>query len=125
MLKNIFFYYKFHYLFRGINALNITFINKPRKSISMEIKVLENTKHKLVIEVPGEDHTLFNILTQELVQDKEVKLGGYLVEHPVINIPRLIIETKTKSPVKVLQEAIKNVRKLNDTFVKAVDKALK
>ena len=109
----------------NIRELIITFINKPRKTHRMEVKVLENTKHKLVIEVPGEDHTLFNILSQELMNDKEVKIGGYLVEHPVINIPRLIIETKTKSPVKVLQEAIKSVKKLNDTFAKAVEKAVK
>ena len=91
----------------------------------MELKVIEQSKNKLVIDIPGEDHTLFNILSKELMSDKDVTLGGYYVEHPVLNVPRLIIQTKPKTPFAALEEAVKRVKKLNSDFSKAVEKALK
>ncbi len=92
----------------------------------MEVKVLENTKHKLVVDFPGaETHTLFNILSHQLREDKDVKVGGYYIEHPVLNVPRLVVETKGKSPLKAVEEAIKAVHKLNDSFLKAVEKSIR
>ncbi|MBI3032708.1 DNA-directed RNA polymerase subunit L [Candidatus Woesearchaeota archaeon] len=92
----------------------------------MEVKVLENTKHKLVVDFPGaETHTLFNLLAHQLRDDKEVKVGGYYIEHPLLNVPRLVVETKGKSPVKAVEDSLKAIHKLNDTFLKAVEKAIK
>lgn len=89
----------------------------------MEIKILEESKDKLVVEIVGEGHALCNALKQELSGNKKVKVAGYNVEHPLIGVPKLVIEGT--DPKGALVEAAKAVKKEADAFVKAFDKAVK
>ncbi|MBI4738949.1 DNA-directed RNA polymerase subunit L [Candidatus Woesearchaeota archaeon] len=50
----------------------------------MELKILEETKTKLVIDMTGEDHTLCNMLKKELWKNKHVKVAGYNIDHPYL-----------------------------------------
>lgn len=90
----------------------------------MEIAVLEEGKHKLIIELKGEDHTLVNALKKELWNDKNVKTAGYTVNHPSIGIPRLVVETTGEDPRKALVEAAKRLKKDADKLKKALMKEL-
>ena len=100
------------------------FLSEEDKVATMEIIVLEESKHKLMIEIQGEDHTLVNALKKELWNDKDVKIAGYTVNHPSIGIPRLVVETHSEDPRKALVEAAKRLKKDADKLKKALAKEL-
>ena len=92
----------------------------------MEIKVLDDKKNKLIIEVKGVDHTLCNALKTELYNDKHVKIATYSIRHPQISIPQIIVETDGEvSPKNALISAVDRMHKLNDKFKKEVAKEIK
>ena len=87
----------------------------------MEIKILEESKTKLVFELPSESHTFCNALREELWEDKDVQAASYNIKHPLISVPRFFIESKDCK--KSLKEASKRLTKRNDDFLKAFRKA--
>lgn len=90
----------------------------------MEVVVVEDKKNKLVVDIEGESHTLANAIRKELWSDSHVKAAAYAVEHPLIEKPRIIVETDGADPRKALQAAAKRVQKQLDK-VKADAKKLK
>ena len=88
----------------------------------MKFKVLEESKTKLVLQLPGETHTFCNVLKQELLQVKGVSLATYKIDHPLVGIPQFLIETKGIEPRKALQEALKALKKKAEEFKKEVGK---
>ena len=94
--------------------------------MGMEMNILEDKKNRLMFELKGETHTFCNILRRELWNDKHVKAAAYNIEHPLIGIPKMIVETDGKeSPKKALSEATKRIKKVNDTFKKQFMKEVK
>ena len=77
----------------------------------MELKILEDTKNKLVFDLLGENQTVLAALSKELWNDEHVKGTGYHIEHPLINTPRFVVETDGENPRKVIQTAIKRLQK--------------
>jgi len=72
----------------------------------MEISVISEDSKRIEFELKGEDHTLSNLLKSKLWQNKHVKVATYAVKHPLVGIPRMIVETDgAVKPRKVLQEA--------------------
>ncbi len=83
----------------------------------MEIKVLEETKNRLVFEIPGESHTLCNALKRELWKDQNVRIATYSIKHPLIGTPKMIVETSPgSSPRKVLAKAAKSLKEEVSAF---------
>jgi len=92
----------------------------------MEIQILEETKRRIKIELPGEDHTFCNILKNELWNDSSVHIAGYNIDHPLVGSPVIIVETTTgKSAKDALFAAVKRIKKTNSTFLKACNKEVK
>ncbi|MFC1742134.1 DNA-directed RNA polymerase subunit L [Nanoarchaeota archaeon] len=91
----------------------------------MEINVLEESKNKLIVEIKGESHALCNALKTELWNNKKVKTAGYNIAHPLIGVPKLVIEIESGDPKKILEEAAKNVKKDAESFLKSFSKAVK
>lgn len=87
----------------------------------MEIKVVEQTKSKLKVELVGKTHTLANALTKELWNDKNVTVAGYNLPHPQVTNVALIVETSKGDPKKALSGAISRLKKDN----KALNLSLK
>ena len=77
----------------------------------MEINILEEKKNKIAFEAKGEGHTLFNALQIELWNDSHVKSAGYNIAHPLVNIPRFILETDGADPKKTISAAVKRLTK--------------
>ena len=75
----------------------------------MEMNVIEQHPKKLIAEFRGADHTLCNALKTELYNDEQVKTAAYSINHPLVGVPKFIIETKGKDPKKALAEAAKRV----------------
>jgi len=82
----------------------------------MEVKILEESKERLKIEIIGEDHTLGNVLSKELWNDKSVKVSGYKVDHPLMGNPILLVESD-KDAKKALFEAVERVKKRNQQLL--------
>jgi DNA-directed RNA polymerase subunit L len=88
----------------------------------MEIKVIEKSKKKLVFDLLKTDHTFCGALKKELWNDKSIKVSAYNIEHPLIGIPRFIIETDDKDPEKALTDAVKRLEKKNEQSIEGFKK---
>lgn len=92
----------------------------------MEIRVLEQTKERLKIEIIGEDHTLCNAIRKELWEDSHVKIAGYNFEPSLVTNPIMIIETdSSENPKKALLTAIENIKKRNKDLLIEFNKQVK
>ena len=86
----------------------------------MELKVIEESKNKLVFELSGETHTFGNALKQELKLVKGVEIATYKIDHPLVGVPKFLIETKGIEPRAALKEALKTLKKSVKEFQKEV-----
>ncbi len=77
----------------------------------MELKIVEQTDKKLVVDVVGENHTFCNALKDELAQDENVKFASYKINHPLLGMPQLFVEMKKGEPAKAMQAAAKRLKK--------------
>ena len=84
----------------------------------MDIKVLEESKNRLIIEVDNVGHGFCNVLVKELWNDSNTKSAGYHIEHPLIGKAKIIIESKSNVRA-VLDGAVKRIKKSTDEFKKA------
>jgi len=92
----------------------------------MEIKVLDDKKNRLIMEVKGVDHTFCNILKTELYNDKHVKIATYSIRHPQISVPQVIVETDGEvSPKNALINAVQRLHKINEKFKKEFSVAIR
>jgi DNA-directed RNA polymerase subunit L len=91
----------------------------------MEVKVLEESKTKMVFELAGSDHTLCNAIKKELHADDKVKAASYTIRHPSIGIPQMVVETSGKSPRDALMDAARRLQKACEKFKQAAEKELK
>ncbi|MFW6013993.1 MAG: RpoL/Rpb11 RNA polymerase subunit family protein [Nanoarchaeota archaeon] len=92
----------------------------------MELKVLEKSKNKIIIQVKGESHTLCSTLKEELYRDENIKSAGYYIDHPEVGVPTLVVEAKTGTDVSdALQKACTRIKKANTNFLKAFEKEIK
>jgi len=83
----------------------------------MDIKVLEKGKNKLKFELTGKSHTLANLLSKELWNDKNVTVAGYTIPHPETTSAILVVETKSGDPKKAVSSAISRIKKKNKSFL--------
>ena len=84
----------------------------------MEVKFLEETKKKAIIEF--DNQTIATVIEMELWNDPHVKAAGQKTKHPLIGKPTLIIETDDKEdPKAAVKEAIKRAKKEIEKFKKA------
>lgn len=93
-------------------------------SCKMEVKIVEDKKHKIIVEVKGVSHGFCNALTKELWSDKDTKSAGYHIDHPLIGVPRIILESK-KDAKKALMNGIKRMKKKVSNFSKEFKKTMK
>ena len=77
----------------------------------MEIKVLEKDKKKLIFEVDETNHTVYNALKMELWENKDTKIAGYHVSHPLVGKTKFHVEMKTGDAKKAVEEAIESLKK--------------
>jgi DNA-directed RNA polymerase subunit L len=92
----------------------------------MEIKIIEEEKNKIIFELIGEGHSLCNALKKELWNVKGVIAAGYTIKHPLVGIPRIVLETDGKvSPKDALKKASDALIKKSDEFSKEFTKVAK
>lgn len=87
----------------------------------MEISILEESKGKLEIEIIGEDHTLCNVLRDELC-NHNVENVAYNIEHPLISNPTMLVEGEgdlRKKFIASTDSLRKLFKEIKDNFDKA------
>ena len=85
----------------------------------MQVRILDDKKNRIIIEVKGADHTLCNAIKSELYNDKHIKIATYSIRHPQIGIPQMIVETDgDESPRNALINAVQRLHKTNEKFKK-------
>jgi DNA-directed RNA polymerase subunit L len=90
----------------------------------MNVKIMGKGKNKLRVEFEGEDHTLLNLLRQNLWEEG-VDYAAYEKEHPFLTNPVLILETDKKNPTRTLKAAAKRMGNQMQDFRKEFGRALK
>ena len=92
----------------------------------MELKIIEDKKNRLIMDIKGADNTICNALKNELYNDEHVKISTYSVKHPLISSPQVIVESDgEETPRSVILSAIQRLKKTNDKFRKEVSKEIK
>ena len=86
----------------------------------MEFKVVEESKNRIEFELPGETHTFCNALKEELKCLKGVEAATYRIDHPLVGMPRFLIETKNLEPRKALQTALKTLKHKAEELKKGI-----
>jgi DNA-directed RNA polymerase subunit L len=91
----------------------------------MEIKIIEDEKNRLVFEIKGVSHGFCNMLKEQLLQDSHVKIATYRVEHPIVNIPKFLVETDGADPKKTVLGAVTKLKTFTEKTKKELSAALK
>lgn len=72
----------------------------------MKLVLLESKEGKMVLEVRGENHTFLNLL-RENAWDAGSRQASYMIEHPYLSEPKLII--RADNPKKVLDNSVQAI----------------
>lgn len=91
----------------------------------MEINILEEKKDKIIFELKGANHTICNSLKNEMWNDSHVKVATYAVKHPLVNVPKMVVETDGANPRKVIADAAKRLKKSIEKFESEFSKEVK
>jgi DNA-directed RNA polymerase subunit L len=86
----------------------------------MDLKIIENKKDRLKIEVRGESHSLLNIL-RENAWASGAKDASYFIEHPYLSEPKIIV--KSNNPKRTLTSATQLVIDQASDFEKEIKRA--
>lgn len=84
----------------------------------MELKTIKKTTKELELEITGENETIFNPITQVLLENKDVDYAAYMTDHPESNKRRLYIRVKKGKPEEILKKAVKQLEDEMKTFGK-------
>jgi DNA-directed RNA polymerase subunit L len=91
----------------------------------MEIKIIEDEKTKLVMEIKDVSHGFCNMLKEELLKDSHVKIATYKIEHPLVNVPKFLLETDGADPRKTVISAVGKLKSFAEKVKKDMAKSLK
>ena len=82
----------------------------------MKLRVVKKDKNFLEVVLEGEEHSFPNLLRETLLEDGDVEFASYVIEHPQLGNPRLIVRTKGKAPETVIKSALKKIEKKASDF---------
>lgn len=92
----------------------------------MQVRILNDTKERLEIEISGEDHTLGNYLRASLLANPKVKHAGYQIVHPLTGGIKVVVQTADGySPREAFSEALSKMESEASEFKDKLRKALK
>ena len=88
----------------------------------MEIKILNEDKNRIEFEIIGEDHTLCNVVRNELWNQDNVAVSAYNIKHPLVSNPIMLVETNKGDPKTAISNTVsslkKQIKELKDIFSK-------
>ncbi len=95
-----------------------------RMSSEPVMRILKREGSSVEIELPGEDHTLANLIAKYAIRKKGVIYSSYVIPHPLVGNPIIILSTDgSRDPLDVLEEVLKEIISDAKEFIKLLDKA--
>ncbi|MFA6268981.1 MAG: RpoL/Rpb11 RNA polymerase subunit family protein [archaeon] len=88
----------------------------------MKIDVVTNEKNTLEFYIEGERHTLPNLLKEKIVSVEGVEFCAYKLDHPLDKKAKFIVKTSGKSPKKIVEDSIKELKEDLTEFKKEFEK---
>ena len=91
----------------------------------MELKKIEGSEKRLLIEFDGETVAFANIVKAKLGEDPCVKEAATIKEHPYLSKPKILVETSRGSPQTALEKATEKLLDETKEFREKFKDALK
>lgn len=91
----------------------------------MELKVVKKDDKTLIVEVAGESVTFCNMVAGELWNDSNVREATYVLDHPQLSQPQIVVKVSRGSPENALRKAAARLEKKVAELGGEFDKALK
>ena len=91
----------------------------------MELVLVKREENSLRVRVIGEDHTLLNLLSKSLYEDKKVAAAPYRIEHPLLGHMELYLKVKQGTPERALVRAAERVAERCKQLQRGLREALK
>jgi DNA-directed RNA polymerase subunit L len=88
----------------------------------MKLDVVTNEKNTLEFYIEGERHTLPNMLKEKIAAADGVEFCAYKLDHPLDKRAKFIVKTSGKSPKKIVEDSIKEVKEELNEFKKEFEK---
>jgi len=82
----------------------------------LKLRVIKKDKNFLEVVLEGEEHSFPNLLRETLLEDDDVEFASYVMEHPQLGNPKLIVKTKGRSPESAIKSALKKIEKRASDF---------
>ncbi len=86
----------------------------------LTISIVKYEKNYLELQVKGETHTLFAPLIEYLLKHPDVEYAMYDVDHPLLQNVKFRLKTKSRDPVEVIKEVVKQILNDVDTLKEAI-----
>ena len=84
------------------------------------MKLVAKTDKTVEVEFENENETLLNLLKTKLLANPDVGGATFLIGHPLLDKPRLVVTAKSGKPEAHLKQAAKELRVAFDQFETAV-----
>lgn len=88
----------------------------------MEIRVLEKESDFLKVEIPQGEETVLIPLVEALEAEEKVVEARYIIGHPFLDKPILLLRTKGERPQQVLKRVLKDLADLYGDALQDFDK---
>jgi DNA-directed RNA polymerase subunit L len=75
----------------------------------MEVKIITKEKDHIEVELIGVNETVLEPLKQKLLSDDNVTSATYVMGHPLMGHPRLLVKVKEGKPHAALKKAAKAI----------------
>mgnify|MGYP001585936495 CR=1 FL=1 len=94
--------------------------------MTMELKKIEDSGKRLIVEFDGETVAFTNMIKDKLWEDSSVKEAATIKEHPYLSKPKILVETSRGSPQTALEKATEKLldetKEFRDKFKDALKK---
>jgi DNA-directed RNA polymerase subunit L len=91
----------------------------------MKLKILEQEKDLVKIEIDQRDMTLLHPLVEELLKDKVVISAQYILGHPELDKPVLRVQVSSGKPTTAIKRAAKSLVGTFADLREAIEKEIK
>jgi DNA-directed RNA polymerase subunit L len=82
----------------------------------VDVRVVSRADKSIEVEVVGENETLLNLLKQRLLASPDVESATFLIGHPLLDQPRLVVAVRKGKPEAAVKAAAKELREELDKF---------
>ncbi len=91
----------------------------------MEVRILKKEGSLVEFELPGEDHSLPNLIVKLALKRPEVDYAAYNIPHPLVGSPRIVVRVREGEPLDVVRSIVEEIIALSREFREKIEEGLK